>query len=99
MRSRFTKPRTSRYGDGTQRLPDTDKGSRLSTVGSRGVNDVYVGGAQKHKSWYNNAVLASKNDEERSDGSQEDMVPMGQIAVRHDMTWEERDALPPSTPA
>ena len=33
----------------------------------------------------------SKNEEAGSNGSQEEMVPMGRIAVRHEVDWEASD--------
>ena len=51
------------------------------------------GNGKGHKAWYNNAVsaMASKDEDTVSDGSQEEMVPMGQIAVRHELDWDARD--------
>jgi len=34
--------------------------------------------------------MATKNDEASSDCSREEMVPMGKIAVRHELEWEAR---------
>ena len=93
IRSRFTKSHTPRYAAGSQRLPDTEKANKSSTLGSR-TGQLYTGGSRKHKTWYNNTASASRAEEDRSDGSQEDMVPMGKIAVRHDVRWEEGDTLP-----
>ena len=64
---------------------------------SRG-SKVYRGGSmgKSHKSWYNTAVsaMASKNDDRDRgmEGSQEEMVPMGKIAVRQELDWETKDA-------
>ncbi len=97
IRQRFTKPRSSRYGGGSQRLPDSEKGPQSTTL-SR-TEDMYLGGAKKHKFWYNNEKTASENEEERSDGSQEDIIPMGKITVSHDVSWEDGVPLPPSAHA
>ena len=57
---------------------------------------MYLGGAKKQKWWYNNATSASEKEEERSgsDGSQEDIMPMGKIVVRHGVR-EDEGTLPP----
>jgi len=48
---------------------------------------MYLGGAKKHKMWwYSNATSTNENEEERSDGSQDDIMPMGKITVRHDVS-------------
>lgn len=95
FRSRLTRSRPSRYGTGSQRLPDAEKGNRSSTLGNSGGSaGVYSGGTSKgHKTWYDNAVtaIASKNDETGSDCSREEMVPMGRIAVRHDFGLDTGD--------
>ena len=35
--------------------------------------------------------MASKQESIGGGSSQEEMVPMGQIAVRHDLNWEAKD--------
>ncbi|KAL8824322.1 MAG: hypothetical protein Q9191_005130 [Dirinaria sp. TL-2023a] len=93
FRTRFTSKRgASRYTNGSQRLQDGKLSIPPTHMSSRSAGDAY-GGARKHKFWFNNAPYASRNDETISDGSQEDMVPMGQIAVKHDVTWQEGDGL------
>lgn len=55
---------------------------------------MYSSGAPKsQRTWYNAAASAigSKNEETGSDCSQEDIVPMGRIAVRHELGWEASD--------
>ena len=96
VRSKLYRSRLSGYGTGSQRLPDVEKGDRLSTLG--GSTNVSggsgVGGnSQNHKTWYNAAATAktTRNGDSGSDCSQEEMVPMGRIAVRHDLDWEASD--------
>ena len=96
VRSKLSRSRPSGYGSGSQRLPDVEKGVRSSTLG--GSTDPSggsgVGGnSQNHKTWYNAAATAktSKSGDTGSDCSQEEMVPMGRIAVRHDVDWEASD--------
>jgi len=61
---------------------------------------MYLGGAKKHKMWwYSNATSTNENEEERSDGSQDDIMPMGKITVRHDVSWGKGGPLPPSAHA
>ena len=47
-------------------------------------------GDQAHKAWMNTAVSAmpSRHEDGGSEGSQEEMVPMGNIAVRRELDWE-----------
>ena len=105
LRSKLSRSRTPRYATGSQRLHDVEKGNtgRSSTlVGSTGGgnNNVYSGGGKGHRTWYNTAVSAigSKNDDRSSEGSQEEMVPMGQITVRHEVDWETKDNASAVTP-
>ena len=105
LRSKFSRSRTPRYATGSQRLRDVEKGNtgRSSTlVGSNGGenNNVYSGGGKSHRTWYNTAVSAmgSKNDDRGSEGSQEEIIPMGQIAVRHEVDWETKDNASAVTP-
>lgn len=97
LRSRFSSKRTPYHGSGgSQRLPDGEKSGntgRSSTLGgstgggsgNEGAN-IYQGS----KAWYNTAVLA-KHDDVGSEGSQEEMVPVGKIAVRQEVDWETKD--------
>lgn len=80
IRSRFTKSRTTRYGTGSQRLPD-DKPSGLASSA--------MGGARKHKTWYSGGRSGIRDDDTLAGGSEEEMVPIGKIGVRHDLEWEE----------
>ena len=94
MRSKFSRSHTSRYGTGSQRLPDTDKNPQSSTLGSGNVSaGVYGGKNKNHKSWFDNGASRMASDPEGTggDSSQEEMVPMGRIAVRHDLEWEAKD--------
>lgn len=61
----------------------------------RGLSDsgIYAGQNRKqpHKTWlYNVKAGGSKADTGRGseEGSEEDMVPMGKIQVRHEVEWE-----------
>ena len=94
VRSKLYRSRPSGYANGSQRLPDVEKGS--STLG--GSTNVSAGSgvgntSRNHKTWYNAAATAktNRNGESGSDCSQEEMVPMGRIAVRHDVDWEASD--------
>ena len=94
MRSKLSRSRTSRYGMGSQRLPDSEKNPRSGTLGSGNVSaGVYGGKSKTHKSWLDNRVskMASKQEGGGGDSRQEEMVPMGRIAVRHDLNWEAKD--------
>ncbi|KAL8820355.1 MAG: hypothetical protein Q9223_001404 [Gallowayella weberi] len=99
LRSRLTGSRTT----GSQRIQDLSAKGKLS--GSRngkhshtkGLSDsgIYAGQGRKqpHKSWYNNIAVAKSSkgtmDRGSEGGSEEDMVPMGKIQVRHDVEWEQ----------
>ncbi|KAL8767561.1 MAG: hypothetical protein Q9209_005978 [Squamulea sp. 1 TL-2023] len=70
-------------------------GSRNSHVKGLGDNGIYAGQNKKqpHKSWYN--AKAAKGSSKgggtgrgSEGGSEEDMVPMGNIQVRQDVEWE-----------
>ncbi|KAI4114152.1 MAG: hypothetical protein LQ338_008046, partial [Usnochroma carphineum] len=89
IRSRFTRSRNA----GSQHLHDNHaNGSRSRALDNSGV---YAGGgSKKHKTWYNNVSTgkATKTDDgESGQGSEEDMVPMGKIQVRHDVEWEQEE--------
>ena len=84
-----------RYGTGSQRLQDLEKdantGQSSTLVGSRddGHNSkVYSGGSKSQNTWY---AIGSKHDDQGSQGSQEEMVPIGRIAVKHDVDWNTKD--------
>ncbi|KAL8800942.1 MAG: hypothetical protein Q9182_004824 [Xanthomendoza sp. 2 TL-2023] len=99
LRSRLTNSRNT----GSQRLQDPSGKGKLS--GSRSGkhphskalsdNGIYAGQGRKqpHKSWYNNIAAAKSNKGTMGrgleEGSEEDMVPMGKIQVRHDVEWEQ----------
>lgn len=42
-------------------------------------------GGKGHRSWFDTAVSGKRADSD--EGSQEEMVPMGRIAVRHEVDW------------
>ena len=99
VRSRFTRTRPT---VGSQRLPDSAVNNNKSyTLENQTRGKVYAGG-KTHKSWFNNVstVQATRNDDGESGlGSEEDMVPMGKIQVRHDVEWEreQEQERPPGT--
>ncbi|KAL8936446.1 MAG: hypothetical protein Q9211_004188 [Gyalolechia sp. 1 TL-2023] len=81
---------------GSHRLPDSGNrksSSRINAIGSDG--GIYAGGGGTGgktgpKSWYNNITTVTRTaDEESGEVSEEDMVPMGRIQIRHDMEWEQ----------
>ena len=93
-----------RYGTGSQRLEDLEKedntGRSSTLVGSNGgdhKNSVYSGGRNIHNTWY---ARGGGHDDQGSEGSQEEMVPIGRIAVRHDVDWDTKAggsvAIPPA---
>lgn len=101
IRSRFYRSGPS---TGSHRLPDGNNGhrksgSRINAIGSDG--GIYAGGAKKGgpKSWYNNISVGTRMvDGDGSgggggEGSEEDMVPMGKIQVRHDLEWEREERV------
>lgn len=95
FRSRFSRSRNMRYGIGSQRLQDLEKedniGRSSTLVGSNSGspnNNVYSGGGRTHNTWY---ATRSKHDDQDSEGSQGEMVPMGRIAVKHDLDWDTKD--------
>ncbi|KAL8916159.1 MAG: hypothetical protein Q9172_006430 [Xanthocarpia lactea] len=86
FRSYFS--RSSR-NDGSQRLDDPSNKNSASS-GSKGQqrgSNIYVGGVQSHKAWYNNAVVTSGDT--GAEGSTEEIIPLGQIGVRSDVEWEQ----------
>ena len=88
VRSYFS--RSSR-NDGSQRLDDPSNKNSASS-GSKGqhrASNVYVGGVQSHKAWYNKSVVTSGGGESGVEGSNEDIIPLGQIGVRSDVEWEQ----------
>lgn len=100
IRSRFYRSGPS---TGSHRLPDSQghrkSGSRVNAIGSDG--GIYAGGSGVGgkkggpKSWYNNisAVTRTVDGDGGGDGSEEDMVPMGKIQVRHDLEWEREERI------
>ncbi|KAL8719872.1 MAG: hypothetical protein Q9181_008000 [Wetmoreana brouardii] len=85
-----SKPTDSNLKNGTharirslQRSGDVYSGESL---GTGGVN-------RSNRDWYTAAVAAKKGSHAKTgtsdEGSQEDMVPMGKIQVRHDVEWEQ----------
>ncbi|KAL8654725.1 MAG: hypothetical protein Q9226_003320 [Calogaya cf. arnoldii] len=97
IRSRFSKSRRT----GSHRLQDVEglnagKHSSPRALHSKSLSDsgIYQGQnkQQPHKSWYNSgAHISSKTTGRHSEeGSEEDMVPMGKIQVRHSLEWEQK---------
>ena len=92
FRSRFSRSRTSGNSAGSQRLQDLEKEDTTgrantvagSTGGSRNAN-IYSGGVKTHNTWY---AKGGRSNDGGSEGSQEEMVPMGLIAVRQDVDWD-----------
>ena len=104
FRSRFSRSRNVRYGIGSERLEDLEKeentGRSSTLVGSNGGDhnkSVYSGGGNNHNTWY---ARGGGHNDQGSEGSQEEMVPIGRIAVRHDVDWDTKDggsaAIPPA---
>ncbi|KAL8679787.1 MAG: hypothetical protein Q9186_003952 [Xanthomendoza sp. 1 TL-2023] len=108
IRSRWTKSRTT--GSQRLQDLEASGGGKASgsrSVGkhshTKGLSDsgIYAGQGKKqpHKSWYNNvAVTKSKGTTTgrgSEEGSEEDMVPMGKIQVRHDVEWEQEQEQEP----
>ena len=95
IRSKFYPSRGSRYGTGSQRLPDGEKGVPSNTAGAGTNVSAGSGGAANHirnyKAWYD-VSTTTKTGDTGSDCSQEEMVPMGRIAVRHDVDLEASNA-------
>lgn len=84
------------------RSRQTDR-SRSITLASKDNHNpqpsagIYQGGPKAHTTWYSGVnVNGKKGDGAASDGSQEEMVPMGKIAVRHDVNWDASDKEPHS---
>ena len=84
-----------RHSIGSQRLQDLEKeantGRSSTLVGSNDGghnNSVYSGKTKSHNTWY---AIGSKHGDQGSQGSQEEMVPIGHIAVRHDVDWDTKD--------
>lgn len=105
VRSRFSKYSKSRT-TGSQRLPDSNDPSSNSSskpkqssrinINRLDSGDIYSGPAhKKQRSWYNNVKAAgrTKDDVESGQGSEEEIIPMGRIQVKHDLKhdveWEQ----------
>ncbi|KAI4188991.1 MAG: hypothetical protein LQ346_005198 [Caloplaca aetnensis] len=108
LRSRFSKYSKSRSG-GSERLPDSnDPSSHPSSnakVPAHRINrldsgDLYTGPPHKQqKTWYNNlnasgARTSTRDDGESGQGSEEEIIPMGRIQVKHDLEWEQEGPGP-----
>ncbi|KAI4219679.1 MAG: hypothetical protein L6R36_008154 [Xanthoria steineri] len=96
VRSLFSHSRHS----GTHRLDDVEGVNSGATSGARAPHSkalsdsgIYQGQnkQQPHKSWYNAGahVSSKKTGRHSEEGSEEDMVPMGRIHVKHDLEWEQ----------
>lgn len=106
FRSRFTRSRGSggRSGmnKGSLRLTDEENSRISSTNKSKTLTSTAEGPDQnipivkeskegKHKTWF--GTQSTKDDERTRKGSmEEEMVPMGVIAVRHDVEWSNADS-------
>lgn len=90
--SRFSRSGT----DGSHRILNANSNgfaARSKTLENGGI---YTGGGIKRqpKSWYTNTVSTGAGKSElrtSEEGSQEGMVLMGAIQVRHDLKWEQED--------
>ena len=95
FRSRFSRSPKASHSAGSQRLQDMEKADNTgrpttlagSTGGSRNAN-IYSGGVKAHNTWY---AKGGRHGDGGSEGSQEEMVPMGLIAVKHDVDWDTKD--------
>ncbi len=81
---------------GSLRLTD-EENSRMSSKAKTLVStaegpDAKEVSAGKHKTWF--GTQNTKDDERTRKGSMEEMVPMGNIAVRHDVEWINADSDP-----
>ncbi|KAL8896453.1 MAG: hypothetical protein Q9192_003087 [Flavoplaca navasiana] len=96
IRSRFSKSRKT----GSYRLQDVEGpnagiSSNSRAPHSKGLSDsgVYQGQnkRQPYKSWYNAGTYISSNGDGRhsKEGSEEGIVPMGKIHVKHDLEQEQ----------
>ena len=95
LRSYFSRSRSG-YGSqkGSKRLTDSEN-SRISQkktvtstvegVGTPRKSMYKVGPKGKNNSWFSNK-RPLRNDDDMT-GSMEEMVPIGQIAVQHDIEW------------
>ena len=83
--------RKSGYEAGLGDVEKSGNTHRSSTLVGEG-GTIYRG-EQSHKAWMNTNVSAmpSRNEDGGSEGSQEEMVPMGNIAVRRELDWETKD--------
>ena len=84
-----------RYDISPQPFQDLEKeantGRSSTLIGSNNAgrnSKIYSGGAKSHNTWY---AIGSKHDDQGSQGSQEEMVPIGRIGVRHDVDWDAKD--------
>ena len=94
IRSRFTRSQGSASGRNTaglMRIPDVERGGAPDTSNSHLVNA--AGHTERHLDWYNNEVYAmgSKTDDRASEGSKEEVIPMGKIGVRREVTVDAED--------
>ncbi len=89
IRTRFTKSHT-----GTHRLQDVEGlngGARVPHSKGLSEGGIYQGqNKRQQKSWYNAGthVTGKGTGRHSEEGSEEDMVQMGKIQVRHELEWE-----------
>ncbi|KAL8927223.1 MAG: hypothetical protein Q9208_002399 [Pyrenodesmia sp. 3 TL-2023] len=110
IRSRFSKYSKSR-STGSHRLPDSNDPSSNSSskpkhasrinINRLDSENIYSGPAhKKQRSWYNNVNAAgrTREDVESGQGSEEEIIPMGKIQVKHDLKhdveWEQEEHGP-----
>ncbi|KAI4261903.1 MAG: hypothetical protein L6R42_002910, partial [Xanthoria sp. 1 TBL-2021] len=96
IRPHFSKSRHT----GSQRLQDVEGANSGKISGSRGSHSkglsnsgIYQGQnkQQPHKSWYNAGthVTSKRTGRHSEEGSEEDMLPMGKIHVKHGLEREQ----------
>lgn len=102
IRSRFYRSHSSRTGGkGSHRLADEELGADSTHVGTVDSTAEALGGklhkqppqTGKHKTWLSAAF--SSQGAGNGMGLEEEMVPVGKIAVRHDVEWQEGDLASP----
>ncbi|KAL8950977.1 MAG: hypothetical protein Q9222_003011 [Ikaeria aurantiellina] len=92
IRSRLSRSRTT---GGSHRLHDANSINHSARIRTLENGGIYSGGGNKRheKSWFGHAASSSgagRTDlRDSEEESQEDMVPMGRIQVRHDVEWEQ----------
>ena len=103
IRSRFYRSHSSRTGGkGSHRLADEELGTDGTHVGTVDSTAEALGGklykqqppqTGKHKTWLSAAFSSQGGGNGMS--LEEEMVPVGKIAIRHDVEWQEGDVVSP----